>query len=234
MRRLVEHVDRDLRPAHPLGRVEHAEPEAGQKQPAHRGVDRLLGDQSLSHGGYEVRVDSAALEISSRFRTQSRRGGSRRCDLMALVDVVDGAAVRHDVAREAPLASQDVLEQDIAPARGAPVHAVVGAHQRVGVAFPDAGGEVRQIALAQIALADDGVEGVARGLGPRVHGEMLHGRDRLQVFRVIALHPTDELHGEPAGEERVLPVCLLAAAPARIAEQIDVRRPEGESLIALA
>src|SRR5207247_5388662 len=69
---------------------------------------------------------------------------------------------------------------------------------------------------------------------PRVHREVLHGRDRLQVLGIVALHPADELHGEAAGEERVLAVRLLATAPPRIAEEIYVRRPEGEPLIALA
>src|SRR5205085_6863875 len=36
------------------------------------------------------------------------------------------------------------------------------------------------------------------------------------------------------GEVRVLAVGLLAAAPARVAEDVDVRRPEGEALVARA
>src|SRR5437016_2919727 len=147
VRRLVEHAERDLRPAHALRRVEYAAPEAGEEQPYDRGVDRLLRDQSLSHGSYEVRVDVTALEVRSRFHSQGRRGGGRRCGLVAVVDVVDGAAVRHDITREAPFAAQDVVEQEIAPARGTPEHAVVGAHERVGAALADARGEMRQVTL---------------------------------------------------------------------------------------
>src|SRR2546425_5336320 len=40
--------------------------------------------------------------------------------------------------------------------------------------------------------------------------------------------------GEAPGEKRILPVRLLAAAPAGGAEEIDVWRPESEPLIALA
>ena len=63
---------------------------------------------------------------------------------------------------------------------------------------------------------------------------MLHGRDGLQIPGVVALHAADELHREAAGEEWVLPIRLLTSAPARIPEQVDVRRPEREPLIALA
>ena len=55
--------------------------------------------------------------------------------------------------------------------------------------------EVRQVGLAQIALAHDGVERVALRLGPAVHGEMLHRRDGLEVLRIVALQAANELHG---------------------------------------
>ena len=43
----------------------------------------------------------------------------------------------------------------------------------------------------------------------------------------------DELHGEAAGEEWILAIGLLAAAPAGIAKEVDVRRPERQPLITL-
>ena len=79
-------------------------------------------------------------------------------------------------------------------ARRLAVDAVVGAHERVRAAFANAHLEVRQIALAQIALADDGVERVALRLGAAVHGEMLHRRDGLEVLRIVALQAANELH----------------------------------------
>src|SRR5207249_7964439 len=49
----------------------------------------------------------------------------------------------------------------------------------------------------------------------------------------FALEPADERHGQPPGEVGVFAVGLLAASPARVAEQVDVGRPDGEALIAL-
>ena len=80
------------------------------------------------------------------------------------------------------------------PHAGLPSTRVVGAHQRVRAALADARLEVRQVALAQVALADDRVERVALGLGAAVNGEVLHRRDGLEVLGVVALQPANELH----------------------------------------
>src|ERR1051325_5908801 len=114
------------------------------------------------------------------------------------VHVTDRPAVGHDIPGEMPFAPQDLLEQQVAAAGGLAVDAVVGAHQRVGAAFPDRHLEVRQIALAQVALAHLGVELVPLGLRARVDGEVLHRCDGLQVAGIVALEPADELHGQPA------------------------------------
>jgi len=49
---------------------------------------------------------------------------------------------------------------------------------------------------------------------------------------VVALEPGDERYTETAGEKGIFAVSFLAASPARIAEDVDVGRPEGETVIA--
>ena len=61
---------------------------------------------------------------------------------------------------------------------------------------------------------------------------MFGGGDHLEVMRIVALHALDERHRHAAGEERIFAVGLLAAAPARIAKDVDVGRPEGQAEIA--
>ena len=58
---------------------------------------------------------------------------------------------------------------------------------------------------------------------------MFGASHRQHVIRVVALHSFDELHGDGARQERVFPVGFLAAAPARVAENVDVRRPERQA-----
>ncbi len=152
---------------------------------------------------------------------------------MPEVDVVDGAAIRYDVTREMPFTAEDVLEKGLAAAGRLSGYAIVRAHHRVGAALADTGLEVGEIALAQIPLAHDGVERMAVCLRPAVHGVMLHRGNRLEVFRVVALEAANERQRDAPGQKRVFAVRLLSAAPPGIAKEIDVRRPDGESLIAI-
>src|SRR5512138_78639 len=56
----------------------------------------------------------------------------------------------------------------------------------------------------------------------------------LPVLRVITLKSLHELDPHERREERILAVRLLTTSPARIAKDIDVGRPEGQALIAIA
>src|SRR5690606_41714625 len=56
----------------------------------------------------------------------------------------------------------------------------------------------------------------------------------LPVPRVITLKSLHERDPHARREERILAVRLLTTSPARIAKDIDVGRPEGQALIAIA
>ena len=158
MGRLVEHRDRDLRPPHPLGRVEQPEAEPRHEQPDERPVDLLLGDQALAHRVGEVGIHPAAIEVGARPHTQRRRRRRGLHDPVPQVHVVDRAAIGDHVAGEMPLAPQDLLQEQVATACGLAVHAVIRAHERIRAAFADRDLEVRQVALPQVPLAHHGVE----------------------------------------------------------------------------
>ena len=66
-----------------------------------------------------------------------------------------------------------------------------------------------------------------------VHGEMLNSRHGLQIFWVSPLQAAHEGHAVAPGQKRILAVSFLSAAPARIAENIDVGRPDGQAGISL-
>src|SRR5437667_307983 len=63
-------------------------------------------------------------------------------------------------------------------------------------------------------------------------GKMLGGGNRFQILGIVALQPGDESYANATGEKRIFSVSLLSASPARIAKDVDVRRPEGQAEIA--
>ena len=60
---------------------------------------------------------------------------------------------------------------------------------------------------------------------------MLRRGHHLQVFGIVALQTANELDRHAGGEVWILAIGLHAAAPARIAEEVDVGSPEGQPLV---
>src|SRR4051794_21455653 len=62
-----------------------------------------------------------------------------------------------------------------------------------------------------------------------MHGVVLGRRDDLEILRVVTLQSFHKLDTQPTREVRVFAVSLLPASPARVAEDVDVRRPESQA-----
>src|SRR5580704_18147568 len=75
------------------------------------------------------------------------------------------------------------------------------------------------------------VETVPVRFGAAMHCEMLWCGNGLEVVMVGPLQAFDEGNSKATSEIGVFAVGFLSAAPARIAEDIDVRRPNGESVV---
>src|SRR5437016_13939739 len=73
---------------------------------------------------------------------------------------------------------------------------------------------------------------MTQGFRAAVNGKMLGGGNRFQILGIVALQPGDESYANATGEKRIFSVSLLSASPARIAKDVDVRRPEGQAEIA--
>lgn len=62
---------------------------------------------------------------------------------------------------------------------------------------------------------------------------MLGRGDRAWVVEILALQAADKAHRHLPGEKRILAVGFHATAPARVAENVDIGRPDGQTGIAL-
>ena len=74
---------------------------------------------------------------------------------------------------------------------------------------------------------------VPGGLRAGMHGEMLGAGSGLEIF-ALALQALYKGYAQPPREIRVLAIGLLAAAPARVAKNVDIGRPERQPLIDVA
>jgi len=114
---------------------------------------------------------------------------------------------------------------------------VICAHQAAGASLLDAGLERRLVCVLQILCSYLGIEGVPREALPLLHVirciVLTAGRKPNPAFLpVVPLEPLDVLEGVRGGDGGVLPGRLLAAAPARVAEDVDVGRPVCEPCLA--
>src|SRR5664279_5649624 len=149
---------------------------------------------------------------------------------MAAFDVRNSIAVRDYVALKAPLATNCVLEQKRICTPGLAFYGVIYAHHRAGFAFRDRGAERGQVRVFHVVFGYVDVEEVSHRFGSAMHRIVLGCSDDAVVYRVVSLHAGYKRHAHAAGEEWVFAVCLLAAAPAGIAKDVDIRRPKRQSL----
>ena len=155
-------------------------------------------------------------------------------------EVADCTAVAGDDTVETPLVAQDLLFVSRLRATGLTVDALVGAHDLCHLSLLDEGLEGREIGFPEVALRQIlHIEGMTVPLWAAVHGEVLGAGQELAVFfsqplSVIGIALQSSHHREThlRSQEGILAVGLLTASPAGITEDVDVRRPERETLVA--
>src|SRR5260370_10228138 len=111
------------------------------------------------------------------------------------------------------------------------VHGVVRAHEGIGSGFRDGCTEGRQIGVLEIAPRYLNIHARARRLRTAVDSKVFWRGHGLQIFRIITLETGHERDADSRSQVRVLAVRFLPASPARIAKDIDVGRPDGQSPI---
>ena len=191
-------------------------------------VMRSLVD-GVDEGGVSLALAEAAFEIGAGLHGVGGGVGHVGRVVVAGDDVGDGGAIADDVAVEVPGVAEVILQEHGVGAGGGAVDGVVGAHHGLRVGLRDGGAEGGQVGVFEIVRGDVDVELVAERLGAAVHGVVLGRGDDAEVAGIVALHAADESDSHAAGEEGIFAVGFLAAAPAGIAKDVDIGRPEGEA-----
>ena len=219
-----------------------------------RHIVHLTQFEALGQGTEQVAVEVGLVQQAGPYRLGNRGislaafhidAGAYRCSgglgrslgvIMpsGLVEIGEGPAVGNNHSVIAPFATQDGINQVIRGGARLAAEAVVCRHDLLDVGLGDQVLESRQVGLAQVPFRNLGVELVPVGLQAGVDREMLGAGVGFADGRVVrSLEAADHGHAEASGQEGIFAVGLHAAAPARVAEYIDVRSPEGQALINL-
>ena len=147
-------------------------------------------------------------------------------------EVVHRPAVGCDDALIAPLTAEDLVDQFVAGTAGIAAEAVVGGHHFLHVSLDHQVLESRQVGLAEVALRHFSIIAVTVPFRSGVDGIVFRTGMGFQDRGIRrALQAADHGHTQLAGQIRVLAVRLHPPPPARVAEDVDVRRPERDTLI---
>ena len=156
-------------------------------------------------------------------------------------EVADSTAVAGDDTIEAPLIAQDLLFVAGLRATRLTVYTLVGAHNLCHLSLLHQGLEGGEIGLPEVALGQIlYIECMAVPFRPAVHGEVLGARQQLPIFFPqplsiigIALQSSHHRQTHLRSQEGIFAISLLTTSPAGITEDIDIRCPERETLVAL-
>ncbi len=220
----------NLSPVHHFIGVEHPQPEASREKPADRRVDGGFRDHPTFHGLPQGGIGDSAVDIGTRFHGDRRGLGRIFGVVLEGIEVADGPAVGDDISLEAPLFPEDIVEIGVG-AGGVVTELVVGAHHRPDLSIHDQLPESREVGFEEVAVANVDIKGMADRLGARVDGKVFGGGHCFQVIGIVALKASDELNPHLAGEVGIFAVGLMAPAPARITEDVDIGGPEGKPLV---
>ena len=171
------------------------------------------------------------VQVTAIIHCKRGRLNRRIRNVMSLMKVLDRPAVTHHMPGESPSVTKRILQQHLASAAGLPVCPVIGAHHGLNSCFLHQRLECRQIGFLQILLADNCIKAVADILGTAVYCEVLCAGCCLQIIFIMSLQTLHKTNTESGGQVRVLTKSFVSAAPSGITENIDIGRPEGQTLV---
>mmetsp|Transcript_53219 Transcript_53219/g.142358 ORF Transcript_53219/g.142358 Transcript_53219/m.142358 type:complete len:435 (+) Transcript_53219:1031-2335(+) len=245
----VDHRHVVLAPGHEGWRVSKAQSQLHAKEVL-QGTLReffpsvcLVLDQRQHH---RVPEEGAAVRVHAGAQRRPRSFVRSGRVMVQIHHVVDRPAVGRDVPVQAPFVPCQVGEDLLVRTAGdgtalcsVPIQTVsvclgiVAAHHAGSLAHGHTRLEGWKVRVLHVTRCNHGRKRVAACL-LGVGREVLQASCSLQILRIFALHATDVLLRVLAVDVGVLAGSFLAAAPTRISKDVDVRCPEGETLVSRA
>ncbi len=218
----------------PLGvKVTHLK--AGTQQTHETAVDILFFNFSLLYRLYQRTERDTALHVSTRAQSVGNGRGLAVGEAVTArtPKIIHSPAVAHHHAVEFPLVAQNLLKQTCIAATGLAVQTLVGAHHLCHMAVLHQRFKSRKVRFPEIAQRQRiDVHAVSAPLRPAVNSKMLGAGQQLFILLVPrSLQSAHDCQAHARSQIRVFAVSFLAASPARVAENVDVRCPKRDALV---
>ena len=213
-----------------FGLVKQSQKEPGCEQTLAGLRDPLLTDQSSGKCFRQNLIRIPAVQVAAFIDRHRRAVHGILRDMVVKMKIRDGPAVRNHMPLESPGSTKDSLKERPAAAGRLPVHPVIAAHDSLHVRLLHQAAECRKIGFRHILRIRFGIKAVADCLRSGMHRKMLRACRGLKVF-AISLKPPDKSDPQRSSQVGILTVGFLPSPPSGIAEDVDIRRPEGKALV---
>src|SRR5215472_12087495 len=127
----------------------------------HREVDIGGREQAIFDRQGQGSILGAAAKISPCFYRECRGLFEGENEAVALMDIMDGPAVRHNITFEAPLFAQSA-KKELVRAGWHAANGIVGAHHGIGMSFHNRGTKRGSVSVGEIMRRNGHIFAVAK------------------------------------------------------------------------
>ena len=182
-------------------------------------------------------ISTTTIKVGTADYRISRSAGGIGMGAMVLVafciKVVNSAAVTYDHVIVAPLVAENLYHQRIATAARFALKSIVSAHHFFHMSLTHQALKSIEVGFRKVAQRNVlCVEGMTLVLRSTVYGIVLCTSMEFVVLAILgALQTANDSQSHHSRKVRVFAVGFLPTSPTRVAEDIDVRCPNGKPLI---
>ncbi len=173
----------------------------------------------------------AAVQVAAVSDRKRHRLFRTRRNAMSFMKIANRPTIGNYMSLKAPFFPQNILQQCFASAARFSVRTVIRSHDRFHFRFLHTGFKCRKVCLIHILLARLGIELMAQVFRTAMYRKMFRAGRCLHIVLIMSLYSFHEPHAESGCQVRVFPECLMASAPSRVSENIDVGRPERQPFV---
>ena len=192
--------------------------------------DFFLGNKSLVKSFLEPLEYESAVEVASVIYSKCGTFLLVVRYLVVSVEISYSAAVGNNVSLESELIAKNFLKQGRASAANLTVSSVISTHNCRGLCVIYTILERPKVCTVKILLRYNRIKAMTKSLRTAMNGIVLNRGIKLAIFS-LSLKSLYEGYAHSSCKIRVFTVCFVSSSPSGVAEDVNIGRPIGKSLI---